>query len=288
MLLIILNSKGMIKIIIKSVLIVFTLLLSTLSLTSCEDVVDVDLNTASPKLVIDASIKWQKGTLGDTQTIKLTTTTGYFEDVIPTVSGAIVFITDSNSIQYDFNEDIGTGIYMCINFNPVLNETYVLTVIHNGQTYLATENLIPSPTIDSVAQNDEGGFTGDDIEVKFFFQDNGLLDNFYLIQFNASFSTLPEYSVVDDEFFQGNQMFGLYFNEDLKPTTSLKFTLHGISERYHNYMNVLLGVAGNSGGPFQAPPATVRGNIVNQTNFDNFALGYFRLSETDTMTYTVQ
>lgn len=276
------------KIILKTTLLIISIVLSSIGLISCEDVVDVDLNTAAPKLVIDASIKWQKGTLGDEQTIKLSTTTGYFENTIPTVSGAIVFITDSNLIQYDFNEDIGTGNYICTNFNPVLNETYVLTVIHDGQTYLATENLIPSPTIDSVEQNDEGGFTGDEIEVKFFFQDDGLVDNFYLIQFNPSFLNLPEYDVVDDEFFQGNQMFGLYFNEDLEVADDLTFTLHGISERYYNYMNVLLGVAGNSGGPFQAPPATVRGNIVNQTNFDNYALGFFRLSEIDTMTYTVQ
>lgn len=274
---------------IKSVLLLLTILTSSFSFISCEDVIDVDLNTAAPKLVIDASIKWQKGTLGDEQTIKLSTTTGYFENVIPAVSGAIVYITDSNSIQYDFNEDIGTGNYICTNFNPVLNETYVLTVIHDGQTYLATENLIPSPTIDSVNQNDEGGFTGEDIEVKFFFQDNGLLDNFYLVQFNTSFLSLPEYDVVDDEFFQGNQMFGLYSNEDLKAADELTFTLHGISERYYNYMNVLLGVAGNNGGsPFQTPPTTVRGNIVNQTNFNNYALGYFRLSEIDTMSYTIQ
>ncbi len=286
--LIILNFKIMMKIILKTTLLIISIVISSIGLVSCEDVVDVDLNTAAPKLVIDASIKWQKGTLGDEQTIKLSTTTGYFEDTIPAVSGAIVFITDSNSTQYDFNEDIGTGNYICTNFNPVLNETYVLTVIHDGETYLATENLIPSPTIDSVVQNDEGGFTGDQIEVKFFFQDNGLFDNFYLIQFNTTFSLLPEYNVIDDEFFQGNQMFGLYFNEDMKPTDDLIFTLHGISERYNNYMNILLDVAGNSGGPFQAPPATVRGNIINQTNFNNYALGYFRLSEIDTMTYTVQ
>jgi hypothetical protein len=279
----------MIKIIIKTTLVLFTIISSLLTLVSCEDVIDVDLNTTAPKLVIDASIKWQKGTIGNEQTIKLSTTTGYYENTIPAVTGAIVFITDSNSIQYDFNEDIGTGNYICTNFNPIIDETYVLTVIHDGQTYTATETLISSPTIDSVAQNNEGGFTGEDIEVKFFFQDNGLQDNFYLIQFNTSFLSLPEYDVVDDEFFQGNQMFGLYFNEDLEATNELTFTLHGISERYYNYMNVLLGVAGNNGGsPFQTPPATVRGNIVNQTNFDNYALGYFRLSEIDTMSYTVQ
>ena len=279
----------MIKIIIKTAIIIVTVIISLLTLSSCEDVVDVNLDTAAPKLVIDASIKWQKGTVGSEQTIQLTTTTDFYETTIPTVTGAIVFITDSNSIQYDFNENIGTGNYICTNFNPVLNETYILTVIHDGQTYLATENLIPAPTIDSVNQNNEGGLTGDQIEVKFFFQDNGLIDDFYLIQFNASFSILPEYGVVNDEFFQGNQMFGLYFNENLEPTNDLIFTLHGISERYFNFMNVLLSVAGSGGGgPFQTPPATVRGNIINQTNFDNYALGYFRLSETDTMNYIVQ
>ena len=37
--------------------------------TSCEDVINVDLETSNPKLVIDASIKWQKGTTGNEQTI---------------------------------------------------------------------------------------------------------------------------------------------------------------------------------------------------------------------------
>ena len=43
-------------------------------ISSCEKVVDIDLNTMEPKLVIDAAIKWQKGTVGNIQTIKLSTT----------------------------------------------------------------------------------------------------------------------------------------------------------------------------------------------------------------------
>ncbi|HLO73012.1 MAG TPA: DUF4249 domain-containing protein [Flavobacterium sp.] len=264
-------------------------LLLTLSFFSCEDVVDINLDTAPPKLVIDASIKWEKGTAGNEQIIKLTTTTDYYSSTIPVVSGATVFVTDGNGIQYDFTETLGTGNYVCTNFNPEINQTYVLTVVNNGEIYTATEQLIGVPTVDSVTQNNNGGFTGDEIEVKFYFQDNGLIDNFYLIQFNSSFTTLPEYDVIDDEFFQGNQMFGLYTNEDMKAADELQFTLHGVSERYYNYMNVILGIAGGNGGsPFQTPPATVRGNIINQTNFDNFALGYFRLSETDSETYIVQ
>jgi hypothetical protein len=42
------------------------------------------------------------------------------------------------------------------------------------------------------------------------------------------------------------------------------------------------------GGPFETQPATVRGNMINQTNPDNFPLGYFRISEISTIVYTVQ
>lgn len=265
------------------------IVLCTLFFIACEDVVDIELDTAPAKLVIDAALKWEKGTTGNEQTIKLTTTTDFYSSEIPVVSGASVFVTNGNAVQFNFTEIPGTGNYVCTNFIPEIGQTYTLTVIYQGETFIATENMIAAPTIDSVEQTENGGFTGDEVEVKFFFQDNGAIDNFYLTQFNTSFTVLPEYDVIDDDFFQGNQMFGLYSNEDLKTNDQIQFTLQGISERYYNYMNVLLGIAGTNGGsPFQTPPATVRGNIINQTNFNNFALGYFSVSETDKKSYIVQ
>ena len=63
----------------------------------------------------------------------------------------------------------------------------------------------------------------------------------------------------------------------------------GISQQYYNYMNILIDNTGsNSGGPFQSPPATVRGNIKNITNPENYALGYFALGETDLRRYVIQ
>jgi hypothetical protein len=54
-------------------------------------------------------------------------------------------------------------------------------------------------------------------------------------------------------------------------------------------MDVLLEQTGtNSMGPFSTPTATVRGNIINQTNFDHYALGYFRLSKTEVSEYVIQ
>lgn len=266
-----------------------TILIIALTFTSCEDVIDVDLNTAAPKLVIDASIKWQKGTSGNQQKIKLTTTTGYFSTTIPIVSNAIVYVTNSANVVFNFIETPATGEYICSDFVPIINENYTLTVIVGANTYTSTNTLIATPVIESIEQKTVQGIGGDEIQIKFFYQDNGLENNFYLIGFKNSSVVFPEYGVVKDEFFQGNEMFGFYTNEDIKAGDELNMNLQGINEPYFNFMNKLISIAGSNGGsPFQTPPATLRGNIINQTEAKNYPLGYFHLSEIDTRDYVIE
>ena len=267
-----------------------TIITILLFLTSCEDNVDIALDTAEPKLVIDAVIKWQKGTSGNQQKIKLTTTTNFYTNIIPVVSGATVYITNSTNTVFNFIETPNTGEYVCMNFIPIINENYTLTVINNGQTYKATDKLLATPDIDNISQISVPGVGGTDlIQVKFFYQDNGLEDNFYLIGFKNSTKAFTEFGVIRDRFFQGNQMFGFYTDEDLKAGDQLDIYLQGISERYNNYMEKLLNIAATDGGnPFATPPATLRGNIINQTNEQNFPLGYFSLGDVDTDIYVVQ
>lgn len=269
----------------KKIIALFVVLL----LMSCEDKVNVALDTANPKLVIDANILWQKGTDGSTQKIKLTTTTDYYSNAIPPVSGAVVYVTNSANTVFAFSETPNTGEYVCTNFVPVINESYTLTVQYAGQTYKSTEKLLATPTIDNIQQTTVQGFGGDILQVKFFYQDNGSEDNNYLVGVKNSTKAIPEYGVIKDEFFQGNQMFGFYSDEKLKAGDQLLFSLEGISIRYYNYMNQLLNIAGSNGGsPFSTPPVSLRGNIVNQTNENEYPLGYFHLSEIDTRNYTVQ
>ncbi len=272
----------------KTIFYISTIIFS-LFLTSCEEVVDVDLDTAAPRLVVDASINWEQGTDGAQQKIKLTTTTSYYSSSVPMVTGATVFVKNSSDTIFNFIEVPNTGEYVCANFVPQLNETYTLTVISNGQTYNATESLRSVASIQDMVQNNEGGITGDQIEIKTFFTDPDVEDNYYMFKYKYSNKNKLDYQVSDDKFFQGNSFFSLTNNEDLSPGDQIDVTHYGISRSYYNYMNILLSVAGNAGGsPFQSPPATVRGNIINATNFDNYALGYFRLSETDSDSYIVE
>lgn len=264
------------------------ILFAAIIFTGCEEVVKVNLNTAPPRLVIDASINWVKGTDGSLQKIKLTTTTGFYQSIVPVVSNAAVTVTDSNNNVFEFIEMPQTGEYVCNNFIPVIGETYSLKVISGGQTYVATEKMIASPYIENVEQNVEGGITGDLVEIKFYFQDNSLENNFYMTAVETSNTVFPDYNVYDDHFTQGNQNFGLYMSEDLQQGDEMMLSLFGISQQYMNYMNILLQISDGEGGPWQTQPTNVRGNIINQTDFKNFALGYFRLSEVDKMQYTVQ
>ena len=257
--------------------------------TSCEKVVDVDLATGAPRLVVEASINWYAETSGNEQQIKLSTTTGYFSEEIPSVVGATVYITNSTNQVVAFVEDDIPGTYKCNDFIPVVGENYTLTIVYEGQTYTSTETLLNTPTVSRIEQKNDGGLLGEDIEVKFFFDDLENETNQYLLRIDDTYKVIPEYGVLEDRFFQNNEMFGLYISEDLKASDTLKFTLNGVSLNHYNYMNILLAQTGTtSAGPFSTPTSTVRGNIVNQTNFNNFALGYFRLSKTEVNQYIIE
>lgn len=264
------------------------LLIFTFVFTSCEEVIQVDVDTATPRLVVEASINWQKGTQGNMQSIKLTKSTGYFEDVIPVTSGAIVTVTNSSNKVFNFIENQKTGVYVCFNFEPKLNETYTLTIKTNGETYTATEKMYPVAAITKFTQNNNGGFGGKDIEIKTYFNDPADEVNYYLFFYRYKNQKTSNFYADEDSYFNGNEFFSMSQNDSIKVGETINVTHLAISKSYYNYMNIIVNLTGQNGGPFQSPPSTVRGNVVNVTKPDNYPLGFFSVSETDTKEYTVQ
>ena len=270
-------------------LITILFLVTACIFTSCEEVIDVAVDTAPSKLVVEAAINWQKGTVGNIQSIKLTSTTGYFEKTIPVVSDAVVTVKNSSNTAFNFIEKTNTGIYTCTNFVPVLNETYTLAIVTNGQTYVATETMYAIAPITKLVQNNQGGFTGQNIEVKAFFNDPPNEPNYYFYRYEYPNQVKASLYTDEDTFFNGNEFFSISQNDSLKVNEKIKVVHMGISKNYYNYVSILVSLAGqNGGGPFQSPPATIRGNVVNVTNATNYPLGYFSLSETDSKEYTIK
>lgn len=265
------------------------LLVSAITLAGCEKVVDVKLNTETPRLVIDAAINWEKGTPGNLQTIKLTTTTSYTQQTIPTADGATVTVTNSANRVFSFTEVPNTGKYICTDFIPQLNELYSLKVLFKGETYTAEEKLIVTPSLKNVEQINDLGLNSDEIGIKINFKDTANQRNFYLLRTDFSEMPFPDYQLYDDRFSDGNAMTWFYFHSKLAKGKVLNFTQYGISENYSNYMFLLINASSGAGsGPFRVIPTRVRGNIINQTNSNNYAFGFFRLSEMTKLQYTIQ
>jgi hypothetical protein len=274
---------------IQAIKTVFFVVALSLTLFSCQDVIDVPLETAPPKLVVEANLLWIKGQTGADQTVKLTTTTDFYSETIPNATGAKVTVSDTDNNVFNFAEQPNSGNYVCSNFVPIINEKYKLKIEYKGQFYEAEETLLRTPELEEVTQETKPLLTDTVTELKFYFQDDVGVENYYLYGVNASNQKLPFAQSLDDKFTDGNRMFGLYRDDKLKTGDELVIGLQSVSKRYFNYLEKLLAIAGTQGGgPFQTPPATVRGNIINLSDKDNFALGYFSLAEGDGLIYMIK
>ena len=264
---------------------IICLLLGSISFYSCEDVVQVDLKESEPRLVIEASILWQKNTQGNVQLVRLTTTAPFFDDQIPPAEGASVSVFSETGVEFIFYE-IESGIFRNDQFIPELNKIYELEVAYKDEVYKAVETFLPVVPLENIEQTTSGGFGGEDIELKAYFTDPPNIQNFYLSRFFYEELSLQIY---EDKFTDGNRTFAYFSNQDLLPGQKVGIEIQGISKRFYEYLFILRSQAGSgNGGPFQTQPTTVRGNIINITNPNNFAFGYFRLSETDFLDYTIQ
>ncbi len=271
--------------------------LLALVIVSCEEVIDVDVPVAPPRLVIEASIDWEKGTSGNDQTVILSRSTPYFDNPedIDYVTGADVRITNDDTNQVFTFTDQNDGTYTTSSFIPVLDQSYTLEVIYNGEVYTAQETMTSVVPIKDVYQSVEDGFDDEAIEINVVFDDPKDIENFYLFSFHRTTDKLADLFDFSDEFVDGNEVRVFYekVNEDdddddeLKPGDQVDIEMYGISERYHDYMRLLISQL-EPDGPFGAVPVTLKGNCINQTNEDNYAFGYFRLTEVDRETYIIQ
>jgi hypothetical protein len=274
------------KYIFKNKTIALFSLLLVLSLSSCEEVVNLDLETAEAKIVIDAEIRWNKETSGNEQTIKISKMAPYYSPTTPKVSGAKVRVENSNGVVFTFTES-KPGSYVCTHFVPVLNMNYTLYVEVEGKSFTAVEKMTSVTPINRIEQKYMPDISGPDLLVmEMFFNDPADQVNYYLTELTTDFMLFPFSGMSIDEFTNGNEMSIQFTDVDLKPGKTVGILHRGISENFYNYMNLI--IEANSGNAFATAPGNIRGNIVNTNDPKDFALGYFRLCEAVTTTYTMK
>lgn len=265
--------------------------------TSCEDVIDLEVQEAPIKLTIEASLDWEKGTLGNEQTIKLSTSKGYFDkNAGTTVTGASVKVTNDSSNEVFVFEDQNNGEYFTSSFKPVVNQSYTLEVVHNSETYVAHETLTQVTDIQDITQSKNNGFDEEDLEVNVIFTDPEEENNYYLFKFQKRGDLLPTLESADDEFVNGNRIRWYHEknddadtdkNEAFVPGDLVDINFYGISEQYYNYIKILIEQS-EGGGLFSSTPVALKGNCLNANNPSNNAYGYFRLTQMVRADYTFE
>ena len=243
--------------------------------SACEEVIQLDLPTETPRLAIDASLQMTPNE-SLPQVVKLSLSGSFYQEQNPVVSDAIVQLIDlTNNQTLDFVYDAALENFKA-DFTPSFDTNYKLRVVYDNETYESTiEQLMHSVPIDNLEQGNNTLFEGDEKEVIISYTDNAERDDFYLFDFGYQL-----YLATKDEFYQGNLFTFSYFYDDLQAGDEAVIKIMGIDERHFNFMTILIEQTEDGGNPFSTVPSTVRGNLSNLTNPEHYPMGYFRLSET--------
>ena len=275
----------------------FIALIFLCTMVSCTDVIDVDVQTDTIRLAVEASLDWEKGTTGNEQTITLRTSTPFFDTQSTDVVGAQVSVTnDVNGEVYLFT-DQADGTYTTDTFNPQLDASYTLEIIYDGQTYTANDTMNQVADIIDVFQDTEDGFDDETIELHIVFNDFEAEGDNYFFKYERPQDLLPILESGDDEFINGNEVdWWFEINDDddeegeikpLAPGDVVTISMHSISRPYYNYIDIVIDQLGGV-GIFESTPVAIKGNCINTTNPDNYAHGYFRVTQKNTVIYTVE
>ena len=263
------------------------ILISCFITFGCQDVIEVDLPTEEPRLVIDALIRLEDMDSPSVLVqIRASLTSSFFEEVPPAQLQEITITNTESGAILNLEESIpDTGIYENEwDLQELTQGELELNIEYSGQTYLAKTKFVPTVPLDSLEQGTTTLFGDDETEVILTFTDNGERDDYYLFDFDFG-----EYLVSEDEFYQGKRFqFSFFYDSKLEDDRLVTISILGIDQDLFNYMNQLIQQSGADNGPFSTPATTVKGNIINvtntsdndSTNKSNFALGYFAICQT--------
>ena len=114
--------------------------------SSCESVIEIDLDYMKPNLVIEGVIN----DIDNQCIIKLSKTTDYFnQKANPAVTGAVILLTDNSGSVVKFTET-DPGIYLGESIQAKSYMNYTLSILTEGDEYVANATIPQRVNIDSL------------------------------------------------------------------------------------------------------------------------------------------
>tara|TARA_B100000809_G_scaffold125117_1_gene123375 strand:- start:386 stop:1177 length:792 start_codon:yes stop_codon:yes gene_type:complete len=256
---------------------IFILLVFIIGVVSCEKVIDIPLNEADKKVVIEAVCNDRAG---ESKILLSKSGSIYEESVFEKINDAVITITDKNGIVTTFIEDgTSTGVYGHPAFETEPDQVYSLSVTIGEEVYTATsvtKTFVPlslvyyqkEPSSPFIQTDNDSVYT-----VSFAYTDNAIDENYYRIKVTKN-GVLDSYLyVIDDKLYNGEDYIQPLFANafDQGDICFLEF----LNMDKANYTYFTSKEAGSDGSATPANPVS---------NIEGGALGYFGAYLTDTVT----
>lgn len=244
-------------------------------ITSCEKVIEIDLNSAQPQLAVEAVISEDS-----TCIVNLVRTASYYSQIEPEiVVNAQITVSDGTTSELLDYE--GDGMYSGNTIIGVQNKLFEITISHEGEIYEGS-SFMPAPTqisnLDygiSSEQSHLNPFGDRVVSINCTFNDNINEDNYYLIRFSEEDGKLIErYYLLTEtvtnsgtiEYIDGNIRFSesVFYEGDY-----IDVKVFSVDEAVYNYYLQLTDILFWKRRIMPPTPYNPESNI------SNGALGYF-------------
>ncbi|TDO23263.1 DUF4249 domain-containing protein [Pedobacter duraquae] len=248
------------------------------SIVSCEKVLDLNLNNASPQLVIEGNLTDVRGV----QSVKISKSVPFDQsNVFPAVSGASVVLTDNVGNRYNLLEGTTKGTYNINNLFGRTGRVYTLNVGVEGQTFTAVSTMPPSVRLDSLTGSEETFGNEKRKVIAVNFSEPGGQVNYYLFRMSVN-GKLASRIFTDNDLFTN----GKYVRRNLYLTDNDNVKIESRDEVLIDFQTIdkpiytywfSLEQQSSSGNPNDV---TTPANP--PSNFNNGVLGYFSAHTTQT------
>lgn len=231
---------------------------------SCEKVIEIDLNSSSPKVVIEANLSDTNNGSG----VRITQSLNYDQsNNFAPVSGAVVTIADLTAGTQETLTMDNHGVYTNPSLQGQVGHEYQLTVQVLGQTYTANSTMPQRVTFDSLTYKKQTFLGASAYQIRPRYLDPQGIGNSYRFVLFKNRRLDKTIFVDNDEFLDGQQNERPLFTRDaeFKANDTITVEMQTISAAIYRYYNALdQASSGNSSAPANPP-----------TNISGGALGYF-------------
>lgn len=250
---------------------IYAIFISVILLYGCTEVIDIDLNSSEPQVVIEAIVS----TNGNTY-VKLSESVNFDDNnEYPPVSGALVEISD-NSGNTELLIEENPGIYNCT-LSGKSGDVYHLKITHNSDVFTSTCEIPKLVTIDSISisKEYENGFFGPDTvtQVRVYYNDPAGEDNYYHFVERLNGKQVKSY-VMSDKETDGQNVAKLlnYPEREVQSGDMVSIEMRSVTKEVYHYFKDL-----HSNDFLTTTPTNPR------TNINNAKLGYFSAHASDIM-----